>query len=157
MTSTKRVAVAIEQHYSKAIEHLQAAKQAEAQTAVLKQELDGAAQRITEMQQELIAPAAQPATSGADSVSLDAAQALLKEHEELLQAAKSRLQQIASEIERRAGRRPQLGDLRRLAAKELEDANAAIAASPPESEPAAVVEVRLIRLNVRRYRFERES
>ncbi len=96
----------------------------------------------------------QPATAEVEA--LDTAQARLKERDDVLKAARLRLQQIVAEIERRATRRPQLNDLRLQSAKEVEEANTALAASPPDGEPSVVTDGRLARLKARRLQYERE-
>lgn len=149
--------VLLDQHYAKALEHLQAIEQATAQTSALKQELDGAAQRVADLQQRLAAP---PPTDEAESQGASASASELlaacKVAEETLSAATQRLTTIGAEVDRRAARRPQLADLRTQTMQQATEVAAQLASPAPEGERPVVAAIRLIRFHARRQRLERE-
>ncbi len=150
--------VTIDQHFAKSIENLQAIEQAERSTSGLVTELDGAPQRVIELQQRLGTPLKEDAipANASDVIGLDALAMRLKETETAATAARQNNQDTAAEVERRAVRRSQLTDLRAQANQQLAEVGQLLLAPNPDDEHPQVTAIRIIRLQSRQLRLRRE-
>ena len=148
----------LDQHFAKALEHLQAVEQADRRIAALAQELEVAPQRVAELQERLGTPLTfNPSEHEAGAGdSLETLNARLKEAENSAAAAQQRLQEITAEIERRSVRRPQLADLTVQTEQQLQELAQQLSAPPPEGEHPQVGVIRTIRLQCRQLRLRRE-
>lgn len=148
----------IDQHFAKSVENLQAIEQAERSTSALASELDGAPQRVTELQQRLGTPLKDnviPANAS-DVVGLDALTMRLKDAETAADAARQKSKDTTAEVVRRTARRTQLADLKTQANQQLTETEQLLLAPNPEDEHPQVSEIRIIRLQSRQLRLRRE-
>jgi potassium efflux system protein len=148
----------LDQLFAKTIENLQAIEQAEARYAALIQELEGAPQRVAELQQRLGTPLKEDVVpENADRTKdLDALTNQLKESEDAASTLRQKNQEITAEAERRAARRPQLAELRNTANQQLQEVGQSLLMPAPEGELAQVTAIRMIRLQSRQLRLRRE-
>ena len=97
-----------------------------------------------------------PAATTDQVLDLDSLSARKQQADETAATLTNQLQQIATEIERRAARRPQLAELQTQLEKQLEDLPSQLVAPAPEGEHPEVTAVRLLRLRCRQHRLSSE-
>jgi small-conductance mechanosensitive channel len=149
----------LDQHLSRAIEHLTAANQATKLTADLSAELESTP-RVMQLGKEALEKAV-PMPIPLDAVpglrAKDQLETRLAETTAALSSAEKRFSDSKNEIERRAQRSAQIADLETENKRQLTETAAQLAGPDPEGEKPEIRTARLIRMRARQHRFQQEA